>query len=155
MFALIAGEFAQAQSRWRARGYLLGLLSRSERKNSWTIAEFAGDASLGGIQRLLNFYCWDAGAVRDALAPVCGEQIRRPGGGDGRGRDGFHQEGPPASTPSCWSDIVTAAALLQVPLVRRWRIDSCGRQDVCDAGLPPSAHEQRHDARRGYRAGEI
>jgi len=24
MFALVAGEFAQAQSRWRARGYLLG-----------------------------------------------------------------------------------------------------------------------------------
>ncbi len=68
MFALVAGEFAQAQSRWRARGYLLGLLSRSERKNSWSIAEFAGDASPGGMQRLLNFYAWDAGAVRDALA---------------------------------------------------------------------------------------
>ncbi len=68
MFALIAGEFAQAQSRWRARGYLLGLLSRSERKNGWTIAEFAGDATPGGMQRLLNFYAWDAGAVRDALA---------------------------------------------------------------------------------------
>jgi SRSO17 transposase len=68
MFALIAGEFAQAQSRWRARGYVLGLLSQSERKNSWTIAEFAGDATPGGMQRLLNFYAWDADAVRDAVA---------------------------------------------------------------------------------------
>ena len=68
MFALVAGEFAQAQSRWRARGYLLGLLSRAERKNGWTIAEFAGDASPDGMQRLLNFYAWDADAVRDALA---------------------------------------------------------------------------------------
>jgi len=68
MFALVAGEFAQAQSRWRARGYLLGLLSQAERKNSWTIAEYAGDVSPGGMQRLLNFYAWDAGAVRDALA---------------------------------------------------------------------------------------
>src|SRR5258707_11098411 len=67
MFALVAGEFAQAQSRWRARGYLLGLLSRSERKNGWTIAEFAGDACADGMQRLLNFYSWDADRVRDAV----------------------------------------------------------------------------------------
>jgi SRSO17 transposase len=68
MFALIAGGFSQAQSRCRAWGYLLGLLSRVERKNSRTIAEYAGDASPGGMQRLLNFYARDAGAVRDALA---------------------------------------------------------------------------------------
>ena len=33
MFALVAGEFAQAPSRRRARGYLLGLLSHEGRKN--------------------------------------------------------------------------------------------------------------------------
>ncbi len=33
----------EACSRKRARAYLLGLLSRTERKNGWTIAEFAGD----------------------------------------------------------------------------------------------------------------
>src|SRR5258708_21908165 len=65
MFALIAGEFLQAPSRWRARGYLLGMLSQSERKNGWTIAEFAGEATPDGMQRLLNFYSWDAGRVRD------------------------------------------------------------------------------------------
>ena len=48
MFALIAGEFAQVQSRKRARRYVLGLLSRSERKNCWTIAELAGDVTPGG-----------------------------------------------------------------------------------------------------------
>ena len=68
MFAGVAGEFAQAQSRWRARGYLLGLLSQAERKNGWTIAEFAGDRSPDGMQRLLNHYAWDVDAVRDALA---------------------------------------------------------------------------------------
>jgi SRSO17 transposase len=67
MFALIAGEFLQAPSRWRARGYLLGLLSQSERKNGWTIAEFAGEATPDGMQRLLNFYSWDAGRVRDVV----------------------------------------------------------------------------------------
>src|SRR6266436_7690378 len=67
LFALVAGEFAQAPSRRRARGYLLGLLSHSERKNGWTIAEFAGDAGPEGMQRLLNFYAWDEDKVRDAL----------------------------------------------------------------------------------------
>ena len=66
LFALVAGEFAQAPSRRRARGYLLGLLSHSERKNGWTIAEFAGDAGPEGMQRLLNFYAWDEDKVRDS-----------------------------------------------------------------------------------------
>ena len=42
-FALVAGRFAQADSGRRARMYLLGLLSGAERKNSWTIAEQAGE----------------------------------------------------------------------------------------------------------------
>ena len=67
VFALIAGRFAQAASRKRARAYLLGLLSRAERKNGWTIAEFAGDATPDGMQRLLNFYTWSADEVRDDL----------------------------------------------------------------------------------------
>jgi hypothetical protein len=53
---MIAGEFSQAPSLRRARGYLLGLQSHSERKNGWTIAEFARDAGPIGMQRLLNFY---------------------------------------------------------------------------------------------------
>jgi hypothetical protein len=44
-----------AVSRQRAE-----LLSRSERKNGWTIAEFAGDATPDGMQRLLNLYSWTA-----------------------------------------------------------------------------------------------
>jgi len=49
MFALVAGRFAQAGSRRRARMYLLGLLSGAERKNSWTIAEQAGDLTPDGM----------------------------------------------------------------------------------------------------------
>jgi SRSO17 transposase len=67
VFGLVAGEFAQVESRRRARLYLLGLLSGAERKNSWTIAEQAGDLSPDGMQRLLNHYRWDADAVRDTL----------------------------------------------------------------------------------------
>ena len=53
--------------RRHGRAYLLGLLSGAERKNSWQLAEFAGDASPDGMQRLLNFSPWDEDAVRDAL----------------------------------------------------------------------------------------
>ena len=52
MFSLVAGRFAQADSRRRARMYLLGLLSGAERKNSWTLAEQAGDLTPNGMQRL-------------------------------------------------------------------------------------------------------
>src|SRR6266851_2247905 len=79
-FARVAGRFAQAASRKRARAYLLGLLSRCERKNGWTIAEFAGDARPDGMQRLLNFYSWSAGDVRDDLRAYVAGQIGDPAG---------------------------------------------------------------------------
>jgi len=45
MFAQAAGCFGNAAVRRRGRAYLLGLLSPQERKNSWSLAEFAGDVS--------------------------------------------------------------------------------------------------------------
>ncbi|WP_443667746.1 IS701 family transposase [Kibdelosporangium philippinense] len=80
MFALVAGRFAQADSRRRARMYLLGLLSAAERKNSWTIAEQAGDLTPDGMQRLLNFYRWDAEAVRDDLRSYVLDTLADPSG---------------------------------------------------------------------------
>ena len=79
-FARIAGRFAQAASRKRARAYLLGLLSRAERKNGWTIAEFAGDVTPDGMQRLLNFYSWSADDVRDDLREYATAAMGDPGG---------------------------------------------------------------------------
>jgi SRSO17 transposase len=67
MFALVAGRFGRVEVRRRARGYLRGLLAPLERKNGWVLAEAAGDAVPDGMQRLLNFYQWDADAVRDDL----------------------------------------------------------------------------------------
>src|SRR5258708_3097236 len=64
---LVVGEVAQARPGWGGGGYVVGVVSRSERKNGWTIAEFAGDACPDGMQRLLNFYSWDADRVRDAV----------------------------------------------------------------------------------------
>ncbi len=67
MFAQVAGVFANAAVRRHGRAYLLGLLSHTERKNSWSLAEFAGDVSPDGLQRLLNFSPWDEDACRDAV----------------------------------------------------------------------------------------
>jgi SRSO17 transposase len=79
MFALVAGVFAEAPSRRRARAYLLGLLSQAERKNGWTIAELSGDSSPAGMQRLLNFYAWDEDTARDVLRGYVTRHLGDPG----------------------------------------------------------------------------
>jgi SRSO17 transposase len=67
VFAQVAGCFANARVRRHGRSYLLGLLSQQERKTSWQLAEFAGDATPDGLQKLLNASPWDEDACRDAL----------------------------------------------------------------------------------------
>ena len=93
MFALVAGRYAQAESRRRARMYVLGLLSGAERKNSWTIAEQAGDLTPDGMQRLLNFYSWDADAVRDDLRGYVLDQLGDPSGVMVADETGFLKKG--------------------------------------------------------------
>jgi SRSO17 transposase len=61
----IAGRFGRVEPPATARAYLLGLLSGVERKNCWRLAEQAGLARPGPMQRLLRYACWDADAVRD------------------------------------------------------------------------------------------
>jgi hypothetical protein len=65
LFAQVAGVFENAAVRRHGRWYLL---SRQERKNSWWLAEFAGDVSPVGMQRLLTSSPRDEVAARDALA---------------------------------------------------------------------------------------
>jgi SRSO17 transposase len=93
MFALVAGRFAQADSRRRARMYVLGLLSGAERKNSWTIAEQAGDSTPDGMQRLLNFYRWDTHAVRDDLRGYVLDRLGDPSGVVVADETGFLKKG--------------------------------------------------------------
>ena len=80
LFARIAGRFAQACSR-SGRGVSAGFAVRTERKNGWTIAELAGDATPDGMQRLLNFYSWSADEVRDDLRAYMAAAIGDVGGG--------------------------------------------------------------------------
>lgn len=67
MLGRIRGRFGRSDLRGRAEGYLRGLLSRVERKNSWQLAESVGYATPHGIQRLLGRASWDTGLVREDL----------------------------------------------------------------------------------------
>jgi SRSO17 transposase len=61
----IAGRFGRAEPRARAREYVSGLVAGLERKNGWTLAEWAGEVSPDGMQRLLRRADWDVDGVRD------------------------------------------------------------------------------------------
>jgi SRSO17 transposase len=61
----IVGRFARSEPRARAREYVSGLVAGLERKNGWTLAEQAGEASPDGMQRLLRWADWDIDGVRD------------------------------------------------------------------------------------------
>lgn len=67
MFAQVAGRFGTQACRDQARLFLAGLVSATERKNGWQLAEHAGDARPDKMQRLLNAYAWNADDVRDDL----------------------------------------------------------------------------------------
>jgi SRSO17 transposase len=106
MLMQVAGMYSNARVRRRGRTYLLGLLSRAERKNSWQLAEFAGNASPDGIQRLLNFSPRDEDAARDAL-----------------GRYVVNPMGDPAAVP----------AVDETGFVKRGRMSAC--RPGCIPGL--------------------
>jgi len=78
LMARIAGRFARVEPRRRARAFVLGLLSGLRRKNCWTIAEQAGDATPDGMQHLLAAARWDAGAVRDDVRDYVVEHLGSP-----------------------------------------------------------------------------
>ena len=63
----LAPYFERAEPRQRAMAYIRGLISITERKNGWQLAELAGEATPDGMQRLLNTAQWDADQVRDDL----------------------------------------------------------------------------------------
>lgn len=63
----IGRHFARREARERALEYIRALLSPAERKNSWQLAEIAGDGTPYGLQNLLGRSEWDADGVRDEL----------------------------------------------------------------------------------------
>jgi SRSO17 transposase len=57
------------------KAYLRGLLAPVERKNSWQLAEHAGERTPDGMQRLLATARWAADAVRDDLRAYVVERL--------------------------------------------------------------------------------
>ena len=79
LHARIAGRFARAEPRRRVLAYLRGLLGSVGRKNSWQLAEHAGEATPDGMQRLLATADWDPDLVRDDLRAYVVEHLGDPG----------------------------------------------------------------------------
>jgi SRSO17 transposase len=80
LFALVAGRFKRVETRRQARAYVGGLLAPLAAKNSWTLAEAAGEKTPDGMQRLLNRASWDADGTRD---DVRGYAVRHLGDAGG------------------------------------------------------------------------
>ena len=91
--ARIGRHFARREPRRRAVGYVRGLLSGTERKNGWQLAEHLGEATPDGVQHLLARARWDAGAVRDDLAAYVSEHLGEPGGVLAVDETGFLKKG--------------------------------------------------------------
>ena len=80
LHARIAPRFVRPEPiRRRALAYLKGVLSSTERKNGWQLAEHAGEARPDGMQRLLSSAKWDADGVRDDLRSYVVEQLGMQG----------------------------------------------------------------------------
>ena len=73
--ARIAPRFARAEPRERVLAYVRGLLAPLEKKNSWTLAERAGEAVPDGMQRLLAYADWDPDTVRDDVRDYVVEHL--------------------------------------------------------------------------------
>jgi len=73
--ARIAPRFARSEPRHRVLAYLQGILSETERKNGWHLAEHAREARPDGMQRLLSQAVWDTDGVRDDLRAYVLERL--------------------------------------------------------------------------------
>lgn len=79
LHARLAPRFARPEPYRRALRYLQGLLSETERKNGWQLAEHAREARPDGMQRLLSQAVWDTEGVRHDLRIYALEQLGQDG----------------------------------------------------------------------------
>jgi SRSO17 transposase len=80
LFALVAGRFPRVEPRLQARAYVRGLLAPLAVKNSWTLAEAAGNRTPDRMQRLLNRAAWDGDGVRDDVRGYVARHLGNAGG---------------------------------------------------------------------------
>lgn len=67
--------FGRVEPFQQSRKYMTGLLSDLPRKNAWTIAEHAGDATPDRMQRLLNRAVWDTKAAMAVVRGFVAEHL--------------------------------------------------------------------------------
>jgi SRSO17 transposase len=67
LHARLASRFARPEPYARALQFVQGILSTTERKNGWQLAEHAREATPYGMQRLLSGSVWDVDGVRDDI----------------------------------------------------------------------------------------
>jgi SRSO17 transposase len=75
LMGLMAGCFRRWEPRLQARKYVCALMSDLPRKNCWSIAEHAGDATPGRMQHLLNAAKWDTMGAMAAVRTLVCEQL--------------------------------------------------------------------------------
>ncbi|ROO59783.1 DDE superfamily endonuclease [Micromonospora sp. Llam0] len=75
LMMMIGHRFRRPEPRRRVRDFVRGLLAPLPRKNCWTIAEHAGDASPDGMQDLLTRVRWDDAAVRADVRAFVGHHL--------------------------------------------------------------------------------
>ncbi|MBV9312552.1 MAG: IS701 family transposase, partial [Pseudonocardia sp.] len=78
MLGRVAGRFVRVETRRRAGKFVRGLLADLPRKNSWSIAEHAGDRDPHGMQYLLSRASWDTDGVRDDLRGYARDRLGDP-----------------------------------------------------------------------------
>ncbi len=136
--------------------YLTGLLSNTERKNGWQLAELAGEATPDGMQRLLSTAHWDADAVRDDLVAYVLEHLADPQAVLVLDETGFVKKGTKSvgvapqycgtvgKIANCQIGVFLAYATRHGPalldralyLPKQWAADPARR---VEAGVPPEA----------------
>src|SRR4030088_949810 len=68
--------FARVKPFNQASKYMAGLISDLPRKNAWTLAEHAGDATPDRMQRLLNHAVWDEDQAMGVIRRYVAEHLR-------------------------------------------------------------------------------
>src|SRR5256885_10397328 len=75
--------FARVEPFAQAGKYVRGLMSDLPRKNCWTLAEYAGDATPDRMQRLLERAVWDVTAAMGVVRDFAVEHLAGDGAEDG------------------------------------------------------------------------
>ena len=92
----IGSRFLRSEPRRQAFASLQGLLSSVERKNSWQLAEQAGDPGPYRFQHLLGRAVWEADEVRDDLQAYVREHLADADGVLIVDETGFLKKGEPS-----------------------------------------------------------